>query len=100
MKLHDPQTAAALTAIFDRTGTLFQGNAPEELVTLCRKLERENTALREACHVFIEARKHAGYGMEDAESAIRAALDNVEVSDAARHGVESTNSERGGVREN
>lgn len=37
-------------------------------------LARENAKLREACHVFIEARKHGGYGMDDAEKAIRAAL--------------------------
>jgi len=44
MKLHDPLTCAALTAILDRTGTLFNGNAPEELVTLCRQLERRLAA--------------------------------------------------------
>jgi hypothetical protein len=30
---------------------------------------------RAALHVFLEARKHGGYGMEDAENAARAALE-------------------------
>ena len=44
---------------------------------LCKELKRlrvENAKLRSACHVFIEARKHHGYGMNDAERAIREAL--------------------------
>lgn len=42
--------------------------------SFARDLERDNAKLRAACLLFIEARKHAGYGMEDAEKAIRAAL--------------------------
>jgi hypothetical protein len=38
------------------------------------RLERDNARLREACHVFLEARKHNGYGMDDAEVAIRSSL--------------------------
>lgn len=42
---------------------------------LARQLERELNQLREACHIFLDARKHDGHGMEDAEKAIREALD-------------------------
>ena len=55
-----PETAHALVAILDRTGTLFDGNAPEELVTLCRKLERERDELRKVarhCRLFIGERR-------------------------------------------
>lgn len=38
------------------------------------ELRGQNERLRQACQVFIEARKHSGYGMEDAERAVRAAL--------------------------
>lgn len=41
-----PRTARALVALLDRKGTLFEGNAPEELVSLCRELETENQRLR------------------------------------------------------
>ena len=47
------------------------------------KLAEERDALREACHVFLDARKHGGYGMDDAETAIRAALSNPAISHAA-----------------
>lgn len=41
----------------------------------------ENKRLRDACHVFLEALKHSGYGMDDAERAVRAALSpNTEVT--------------------
>ena len=42
-----PETAHALIALFDRKGTLFEDNAPEELVTLCRRLESERDEARE-----------------------------------------------------
>lgn len=38
------------------------------------RLKASNEALVGACHVFIEARKHNDYGMQDAEDAIRAAI--------------------------
>ena len=38
------------------------------------ELERENNQLRTSAHVFLEAIKHKGYGMQDAERAVRAAL--------------------------
>jgi len=42
-----PETGKALVAILDRAGTLSQGTAPEELVTLCRELEAERDRLRQ-----------------------------------------------------
>ena len=39
-----------------------------------RQVRAENAKLREACYMFLEARKHGDYGMEDAERAIRAAI--------------------------
>jgi uncharacterized protein involved in exopolysaccharide biosynthesis len=42
-----PETGKALVAILDRAGTLDQGTAPEELVTLCRELEAERDRLRQ-----------------------------------------------------
>lgn len=36
-----PETKRALDYIYDRDGELWERNAPEKLVTLCRKLERE-----------------------------------------------------------
>lgn len=41
-----PETAHALVALLDRKGTLFEDNAPEELVMLCRRLEIERDELR------------------------------------------------------
>ena len=38
-------------------------------------IAQERHELREACFVFLEAIKHDGYGMRDAEKAARAALD-------------------------
>jgi hypothetical protein len=48
---------------------------------------QEIEALREACFVFLEARKHGGYGMDDAESAVRAALNwpNKHVSNSSQN---------------
>lgn len=37
-------------------------------------LATQLATLQQACHVFIEARKHHGYGMDEAEKAIRAAI--------------------------
>ena len=44
------------------------------IIELADLLAKQNAKLRAACHIFLDARKHDGYGMEDAERAIRAAL--------------------------
>lgn len=41
-----PETKRALDYIYDRDGELWERNAPEKLVTLCRKLERERDEAR------------------------------------------------------
>ena len=41
-----PETKKALDYIYDRDGELWKRNAPEKLVTLCRKLERERDEAR------------------------------------------------------
>ena len=44
-----PETKRALDYIYDRDGELWERNAPEKLVTLCRKLERERDEARKEC---------------------------------------------------
>lgn len=48
-----PETKRALDYIYDRDGELWERNAPEKLVTLCRKLERERDESRkkEECYI-------------------------------------------------
>lgn len=41
-----PETKEVLDYIYDRDGELWERNAPEKLVTLCRKLERERDEAR------------------------------------------------------
>jgi hypothetical protein len=45
-KYATPQTNATLLAILEECGELCQNSAPEKLVMLCRKLERENAELK------------------------------------------------------
>jgi len=57
-----PETKRALDYIYDRDGELWERNAPEKLVTLCRKLERErDEARKEIERLKAEAELYAGW---------------------------------------
>lgn len=89
-KLIDPlraPTPRSDTAAFDVPGPLgykisvlprsFGRQLETELDASLRALEEKNELLlvaETALHIFIEARKHGGYGMADAEEAARTAL--------------------------
>jgi hypothetical protein len=69
-----PETAHALIAILDREGTLFDGNAPKELVNLCRKLERERDYYREQMKIGVVNGTRVATERDRLQDAIRWAL--------------------------
>ena len=56
-----PRTGDALESILREKGELSEDTAPAVLVKLCRQLERENAAMREAIREAHEAIKVSPY---------------------------------------
>lgn len=63
-----PETKRALDYIYDRDGELWERNAPEKLVTLCRKLESERDEARKKEECYIEEIKTLRTEIERAEA--------------------------------